>query len=335
MPFTLDQYSQRWPFLYHLAFRHNLERIRSTMRLESAALLLTAAARQGRIRSRRPEKLAITVEGSQVLLRDQAPLHEANIEFTGGWTFEDLLGDLNRRVFFWPGSESGPNDYGVRHYERYAVEEPIMIRIAFDSLLERNPETTPLFCRFNSGSPRYSQGRPSPRGPDTFLPASQCIHSPRKVVEVTFLESVVLPDETELSDHVGGPWTPLFGTAYSGLVPDHGEVKSISGMPQNDAEGFDTGEAERSVTEFMPSGDELPSRSVARLAEDVARLMRATSKDAETLIGANSLNKVLDVQLLLNQRARALHVDDPERWRLEAASTLLSAIVMGSADRPR
>jgi hypothetical protein len=145
----------------------------------------------------------------------------------------------------------------------------------------------------------------------------------------------VLPDETELSDHIGGPWAQLSGTAYNGPVPDHGKEKSISDEPRNDAEDFDAGDAERPVAKFIASADELPGQSVAQLAEDIARLMRAASNDVETLIGDSSLNKVLAVQLLLNQRSRALQVDDPERWRLEAASTVLSAIVMGSTDRRR
>ena len=217
MPFTLDAFSHTRPFLYHLAFRDNLERIRSKRRLESSASLLTAAKRRGDVRIQRPEKLAIAVEGSRVLLRDQAPLHEANIEFTEGWTFQRLLEDLNSRVFFWPGSKHRPNDYGVRHFEAYAAENPVMIRVAFESLRKGNLERTPLFTKYNSGSPRYSQGRPSPRGPDTFQFASQCIYPPSKVVEVTFPESVLLPDDTGLANHIAGPWTSLF----TNTVPDH------------------------------------------------------------------------------------------------------------------
>jgi hypothetical protein len=212
MTFTLNDYSKTRPYLYHLAFRHNLQRIRTTRRLESAASLLIEAARQSDLRNRRRTTLPITIENSRVLLRDQAPLHEGNIGFTGGWTFEDLLEDLNRRVFFWPGSGGGPNDYGRRHYEHYAAENPAMIRVAFDSLRDHNPDLIPLFTKYNTGSPRYSGGRPSPRGPDTFLPAEQCAFPPSKVVEVTFVESVILPDDAELSNHPSGPWTPLFIT---------------------------------------------------------------------------------------------------------------------------
>jgi len=212
MSFTIDAYSKTRPFLYHLAFRHNLKRIRNTKRLESAASLLVAAARQSDLRNQRRTTLPITVGESRVLLRDQAPLHEGNIGFTGEWTFEDLLEDLNSRVFFWPGSQRGPNEYGVRHFEHYAAEHPVMIRVPFDSLRDRNPDRIPLFTKYNTGSPRYSGGRPSPRGPDTFLPAEQCTFPPSKVVEVTFLESVMLPNDSQFSNHPSGPWASLLGT---------------------------------------------------------------------------------------------------------------------------
>jgi hypothetical protein len=39
-------------------------------------------------------------------------------------------------------------------------------------------------------------------------------------------------------------------------------------------------------------------------------------------------NKVLATQLLLGQRARALQPDDPEQWRLYAATSLLSGMVI-------
>ena len=38
-------------------------------------------------------------------------------------------------------------------------------------------------------------------------------------------------------------------------------------------------------------------------------------------------NKVLATQLALSQQARGLQSDDPEQWRLFAATTLLSGMV--------
>lgn len=137
-------------------------------------------------------------------------MHAGNIEFEGGWVLEDLVEDLNRRVFFWSGWERGPIRHGANHFERYRAERPAILRVRFGSLREHNPGSTPLFCKFNSGAPRRYQGRPSPRGPRTFLPAHDCPYTPGSVVEVTFLENVKLPPDTEVSDRPDGGWQPLY-----------------------------------------------------------------------------------------------------------------------------
>ena len=43
-----------------------------------------------------------------------------------GFVFEDLVEILNGRVFFWPGAVGGPISYGVRHFERYQNEKPVI-----------------------------------------------------------------------------------------------------------------------------------------------------------------------------------------------------------------
>lgn len=67
--------------------------------------------------------------------------------------------------------------------------------------------------------------------------------------------------------------------------------------------------------------------------ERVAGLMRAAWRDAETIMSGNPHNKLLAAQLFLSQRARGLHADDPEHWRLQAASTLLSGMVIRSVEK--
>ena len=212
MSFTLDDYSIKRPFLYHLACQDNIERIRLTRRIVSSASLLIAAGREMDLRAHRSTTLTLTVDGQQVLLRDQAPLEARHIEFADGWTLGDLVEYLNRHVFFWPGKAKWLKENGKAHFQHYAAENPAMIRVAVDSLRGRNRGQTFLFSKYNSGAPRPYFGRPSPRGPDTFLPADRCDFSPSRVVEVTFVESVILPDDTALSDHPSGPWTPLFTT---------------------------------------------------------------------------------------------------------------------------
>jgi hypothetical protein len=96
-------------------------------------------------------------------------------------------------------------------------------------------------------------------------------------------------------------------------------------------EDFDPEEGERRITEFITSADELPGPPVAELVEQVAGLMRAAWSDIQTLLSASAHNKVLATQQSLSQRARGMRPDDPEQWRLFAASTLLSGMISKSS----
>ena len=55
----------------------------------------------------------------------------------------------------------------------------------------------------------------------------------------------------------------------------------------------------------MTSADELPGPPVEELAEQVTALMRAASRDLETIMDGMAHNKVLATQLLLGQRELA------------------------------
>jgi hypothetical protein len=95
-----------------------------------------------------------------------------------------------------------------------------------------------------------------------------------------------------------------------------------------DEEALDTEEAERRITQFVTSANELPGPPVEELAQQVTDLMRAASRDLEKIMEGKAHNKVLATQLLLGQRARGLQPDDPEQWLLYAASTLLNEMVV-------
>jgi len=196
--------------LYHLTARENIERVHDLARLESTAFLMEAADQRSNVRARRMGKLPLSIGPHRVVIRDQAPLRAGNIEFEAGWGPEDLVDDLNRRVFFWSGWEHGPIEHGLNHFERYRSENPVLLRVRFESLRSHNQEHTPLFCKFNSDSPRCYHGRRSPRGPATFLPAQACPYGAGSVVEVTFLYWVTLPPDTEVSNNLGGGWRAQF-----------------------------------------------------------------------------------------------------------------------------
>ena len=103
--------------------------------------------------------------------------------------------------------------------------------------------------------------------------------------------------------------------------------------PSDDEEDLDPGEAERRITAFITSVEELPGPSVAELADRVAEVMRATWRDVETIMSGIPHNKLLATQLLLGQRARGLQADDSEQWRLYAATSLLSGMVIRNVDK--
>src|SRR4028119_1783767 len=211
MAFSLDRLAALRPFLFHLTAVGNLECIREGGMLERTAALLERAGRPEVLRARRRNGERVTVDGAEVHVRDQAPLHRGNVDLPPGWGFEDLVELLNRQVFFWPGDERGPIGYGQRHFETYAAEAPVILRAPFRSIVDANPDNPPRFCRFNSGSPRRVGGRASPRGPETFQTAGACDYPPGEVVEVTFENRAFLPPDTLFARSLDGPWEQLSG----------------------------------------------------------------------------------------------------------------------------
>ena len=167
------------------------------------------ANRPDLIRTRRRKHERITIEKTIIVVRDQAPLHEGNMKLPPGFSYEDLIESINNRIFFWPGSERGPISYGVRHFERYRAERPVILRLNFKSLLEANPGVEPRLCSYNSGSPRCSNGRKSPRGPNTFIRVSTFEGTPSGVVEITFESPLTIPSDVTIGEHPNGPWQPL------------------------------------------------------------------------------------------------------------------------------
>jgi hypothetical protein len=163
----------------------------------------------GRDPQRRIESLVASFKGRSVVVQDQRPLQRGHVELTGGWKWEDLLRELDRRVFFWPGDADGPSKHGRRHAGVYASSGVATLRASFVELIDANASQPPFFCRYNSGAPRATHGgRKSPRGPDTFVPAAQTAFTATRVVEVSFKGSVALPSGVEVQTASGG-WRPL------------------------------------------------------------------------------------------------------------------------------
>jgi hypothetical protein len=153
------------------------------------------------VRQRRVSHMDVSASAGPVRLRDQKPLHERNCALES-WSFADLVSELNSRVYFWPGTATSPVPNGVRHFGRYRDEDCVVLVFPTRAVLDANPDVPVEVCRFNSGSPRWSRGIASPRGPSTFEPATGFQGLPSNVVDVTFRGEVRLPmDTTVIRDH--------------------------------------------------------------------------------------------------------------------------------------
>lgn len=117
--FTHERYGSSRPYLYHLTDRSNLDPIRETRTLLPAATLMERSGRVELLRIRRRAHERVDVDNRSILIRDQAPLHKGNVVLEIGFSFDDFVESINRRIFFWPGKAGGPISYGIRHFERY------------------------------------------------------------------------------------------------------------------------------------------------------------------------------------------------------------------------
>ena len=205
----MEKFARLRPYSFHLTCGTNIDGIRTDRRLLSAAATINSAGRGDLICTRRSASLQLQIDTRKVRLQNQAPLHAGNIYFQDSWTFEELIIQLNSRVFFWPGDESGPGPYGQRHFQSKLWDEPpVLIRTATSDLFDQNP--SPEFCAFNSGSPRCSGGKKSPRGLETFLPPDRFTGTCSKVTELTYRQEVSLPVSTQYRHSPDGCWQILF-----------------------------------------------------------------------------------------------------------------------------
>ena len=188
--------------LYHFTSGGNLPSIRKTGVLFSAAIIEPRCAAQ-----RRGEKVSVEFNGHRVVIRDQKPLALGHIRFFGGWDLDRYLRELNSRIFFWPGGKQGPISFGERLRSRYAFDNEALIRCSLIDAIAENPGNSPFCCRFNSGAPRTSNGRKSPRGPETFISIEKWDLRRSDVAEITFAHELHLPETAEIE--IDGRWERL------------------------------------------------------------------------------------------------------------------------------
>ena len=215
MAFTLEQFARTRPFLYHRTHAANLPGVR-----EEAELRCAEDLRGGPLpdadRPRRGCESA-TFRGRGVTLTDQKPLALGAIEFEDGWDGPRWLARMDTLVFFWPGRADGPAGYSRTHGEKYdreaaadEVAPPALLKVPLPDLLACNAGSTPLFCKYNSGGPRVVNGRKSPRGGSTFLPADRAPFRPGDTREVAFDRGPIrLPPTTVVLTPAGDGVQPL------------------------------------------------------------------------------------------------------------------------------
>ena len=146
------------------------------------------------------------LDGYRRIVRDQAPLHAGHIEFAPGFSYDDLVALLNGLVFFWPGNDAGPIREGQNHFKRYAAEQPVILRIRTEDLIASAGWGRVRGCKYNSGAPRTTNGRRSPRGPDTFFPLGGFNGTRSSVKEIVVEGGVDLPSLVEIATQPSGPF---------------------------------------------------------------------------------------------------------------------------------
>jgi len=203
MAFQIENFIALRPYLYHHTAVENLHGLMETRKLTSASRLSNS-----RKLAYRPYAAKVTNGRSQFWLQTQGVLHEANIDFLAGYDFQSLIDRLNSLVFFWPGDASGPIPAGQNHLRGNKwPSNSVSLRVPSREVISSN---LPLFCAYNSGSPRCSGGRKSPRGTETFLPSSLFERTAGRAVEVVFEDCIDLPQSTEVFDELRRSWRPLF-----------------------------------------------------------------------------------------------------------------------------
>ena len=215
MPFTVSEYAALRPFLYHVTARENVPRLRWTRRLVPAAELLRAAGRLDLVRTRRDGPVRLTIDGEPVVLKDQVPLVENNVNLADGWQFEDFVEFLNCHVFFWPGDAVQAIPAGRALLAHYEVDQPAVLRVPMMDLVRGNPTVPPLFSRYNTGAARMQHGKRVLRGPDLFRAAHETSLRRFEVKATAFRGALVLADNAEIRCGAES-WAALTAATVSG-----------------------------------------------------------------------------------------------------------------------
>lgn len=193
---TIDNFTNKIPYIYHLTDSRNLDFIKEQKMLYSTVNLVNMSSEENKaalLEHRRPNHESVKIGDREIWIRDQRPLNAALDKcLTDDWTREKFIRHLNARVFFWPNTGRLNT-----HFSRYANENPMILRIDIQDALNLNGDRLQV-CRLNSGATRpnsYLGGVAPSRGPNTFVPLDLYENSVSSIVEVTFIDHFILPNK--------------------------------------------------------------------------------------------------------------------------------------------
>lgn len=197
------------PRLYHLTNTANIPNIIDSGYLystEQIASIVNLANANAFLSKRRPENVILRSPSASFVIRDQKPIFEQALSrsLPNGWAPSDFVALLNRRVFFWPTLKDLRSHFGT-----YTKREEDITILSIDTQEVFSLNAPPLFCEYNSGATRphpYFNGKPAPRGPNTFRNIDEFGKPLSQIREVTFEKMVKLPSKLLLSTHPEGPW---------------------------------------------------------------------------------------------------------------------------------
>ncbi|KFE71364.1 DUF7002 family protein [Hyalangium minutum] len=216
-----DDFSERFPLLFHMAEAGSWPSIQRHGLLSTSALLdlfeVRGEQRVALEARHRPESVTLYhPRHGTAVVRDQKPMDDAGLlrSLSGGLSPTDWYQLLNARVFFWVTHERLTKLLNARAYRN---KRQTVLTLDTARLLARH-EARVMLSPLNSGATKPSAW---PRGPDTFLPMVRYPFSSwdqrRKrrdpVVELTVTYSV--PDIRDfvlrVEEYAGGkPDTLLF-----------------------------------------------------------------------------------------------------------------------------
>lgn len=202
-----------WPCLFHMTAASNLAAILTYRKLFTAHRLLRGASRSALVQLRRDEEVIVELSSFSVVIRSQQPLDPTCLELDGGWTLSRYVQALNSRVFFWPGTETGPVEDGARMVERQKGMGAAILRVPTLSLFRLNRHLPPSFSPHNTGAAWCEEGGKSRRGDNSFLLCDQFEGSGVSVAEVSFEGTIELPPDTLVALSLNGPYLELVPNA--------------------------------------------------------------------------------------------------------------------------